>query len=661
MSIFRKSVFLLAAAAFFLTGSSAVAQTTLDGGFVLPAATEGVTMKAAPRAEASSDTMRLGYCVDEPRYPGLMLQDDGQSHAVGAAIELPASLLNKYVGDKIEAIDFAISPVRGQTCKVFVCTDLENMQGSGFGDQGSTLSSVTLNSGSYYDGWNHVKLKKAVTIKQDMTLYVGYLIDGREGPYDFMLFDQSTYSVSKRNWYGSDGQWFNNTTGIDRNLCIRALVTGDTKPQNDISLMSLMPADGSGYSTQNTPKDYLAYVQNNGTEPVTSLSITVEAKGERTADFVTDGLSIPNNTPVCVTLKNIPLPFEGNYDGTFSVQEVNYDLDPDMSDNVRILTGCYSIKEGAQPSTHRVLFEEFTSEGYDGSYIADTLYTNAMANIKNIIRVKHHLDYQNTEDKFKLGDDLDYTDLYGGSNAFVPAVCFDRRRITGVFDEPGPAYFSPYSETTSQLLMAVRDISAFIDMDVHPTIDAATGKLNVDVKGKASVNEMPLQNTLRLTTWLVEDSIPTTTQKGVANFFQNGVLRAVLSENGAWGDDIDISNYDFERNYTIDLDPTWDRNHLRVVSFVSNWDAKNIRNRAIYNTSQAAVQDLTAIVDASADGVLPSVLVVGSSLATTHGGRIEGVYDVSGRQVDATQLPKGLYIVKVTKGKTTSTQKVYVK
>lgn len=70
------------------------------------------------------------------------------------------------------------------------------MQGSLGG--GSILSSVTLSSGQYHSGWNHVKLSKPVTIKEGMTLYVGYNIQGNQGPYDFLLFDQSTYAVDKK-------------------------------------------------------------------------------------------------------------------------------------------------------------------------------------------------------------------------------------------------------------------------------------------------------------------------------------------------------------------------------------------------------------------------------------------------------------------------------
>lgn len=657
MSFIRKTVFLLAASTMLLSGGGVVAQTVLDGGFVLPPASQSKTLKAS-RVEAASDTMRLGYCVDELRLPGLMMQDDGNAHAFGGAIQLDPAILNKYVGDKIEAVEFAISPVRGISCQVFVTTDLSDLQSGGFGGSSSVLSSVTLTSGEYHDGWNNVKLKKAVTITKDMTLYVGYSIQCMAAPYDFVLFDQSTYAVSGKNWYGSDNSWFNNTAGIDRNICVRAIVTGDNKPQNDISLMSLVPADGSNYSTQNLPKDYVAYVQNNGTQPINSFSITVEAKGQRTAEFLTEGVEIPNNKPVRVDLKDISLPFEGNYDGVFTVAEVNGDVDPDMTDNTKTISGCYSIKQGAVPETHRVLFEEFTSEGYDGCYMSDTLYRNVIEDLGDIIWVKHHSDYQKTVDQFKFGNEADYEALYGGSPAFVPAVCFDRRRITG-FDEPGPAYFSPYHEVTDLILQEVREILAFIDLDVKPTIKE-DGKLEAKIQGYAGVNEMPLQNSLRLTTWLVEDSIPTTTQKGRKDFIQNGVLRAVLSENGVWGDPVDISSYEFERSYTAELAPSWNRKHLRVVSFVSNWDEQNIRNRSIYNTNEAPVKDLTAIVDASTDQLLPSVQVVGSSLAVTNG-RIAGVYDVSGRQMDASQLPKGIYVVKLTNGAVTTTQKVYVK
>ncbi|EJX06323.1 secreted protein, partial [gut metagenome] len=72
MSVFKKSISLIAVALASALSGHLYAQTYVDGGFVLPAAQEGAGQKFSCRASASTDTMRLGYCVDELRLPGLM-------------------------------------------------------------------------------------------------------------------------------------------------------------------------------------------------------------------------------------------------------------------------------------------------------------------------------------------------------------------------------------------------------------------------------------------------------------------------------------------------------------------------------------------------------------------------------------------------------------
>lgn len=656
MNSIKKNLFLLATASLSLFAEADLsAQTVSDGLFFLPPAqSAGLPPQ---RAGASSSEMRLGYCVDEMRLPGLAAQGQDGAHSFGAAIEIPSSVLDKYVGDQIETIEFAVSPARGRSCQVFVCTDLDNMIGSFLGGS-SILSSVTLNSGEYKDGWNAAKLSKPVTITKGQTLYVGYNIQAMEAPYDWVIFDQSEFSMEGKNWYSLDGEWFSNTAGINRNLCIRAVVAGDNVPQNDITMLRLTPTSGSEYVNQNEPTSYTAYVQNNSPEPITSITVQVEAKGEKTAEYTTTGLNIPNNVPFKFSMDNVVIPFEGNFDGVFTITKVNGADDSDPSDNSSTQYG-YSIKQGAVRENHRVLFEEFTSEGYPEAYVADTLYTNALAELSDVIRVKHHRDYQGYEDKFKLGGDEDYGALYNTEKPFVPAVCFGRHKVSS-FEEVGPAYFCPYREVVPVVIQQVRNIYAFIDVDVKPVYDATANKLDVTVLGYAGVNEMPKQTGLRLTTWLVEDGILSTTQKGCEEMVQNGVLRAVLSNDGVWGDNVDISNYEFECNYSIALDPSWNKDNLRVVSFVSNWDASNVLNRAIFNVNEAKVKTGTGISDAQQGGK-PGVAVFGSAVTALAGSKILGVYDMSGRQMATSQLPKGFYIVKVTNGAETATQKVYVK
>ena len=61
--------------------------------------------------------MRIGYCTTDVSR-GLIAQITG-SHTYHAATYLSADVLNKYVGDKIESIEFAISPKRGHMAEYF--------------------------------------------------------------------------------------------------------------------------------------------------------------------------------------------------------------------------------------------------------------------------------------------------------------------------------------------------------------------------------------------------------------------------------------------------------------------------------------------------------------------------------------------------------------
>ena len=75
----------------------------------------------------------------------------------------------------------------------------------------------------------------------------------------------------------------------------------------------------------------------------------------------------------------------------------------------------YSIKEGTGPVDRTVLFEEFTSEGYNECAIADEVYTDILGTRDDVIRVKHHLDYKQQKDQFKIDADKEYEQLYGNS------------------------------------------------------------------------------------------------------------------------------------------------------------------------------------------------------------------------------------------------------
>ena len=163
-----------------------------------------------------------------------------------------------------------------------------------------------------------------------------------------------------------------------------------------------------------------------------------------------------------------------------------------------------------------------------------------------------------------------------------------------------------------------------------------------------------MQDELRLTTWLVEDNIKSTEQEGAEgnSYVQDGVLRKVLSSS-AWGDKLDITKYDFEKTYSVDLQDGWNVDNMRVVTFVSNFNTDALKRR-VYNTQQLACTNTTA------EAQRP-FFVVGGVVVANQGFRVVEVCDIAGRKVSAHNLGAGLYIVKATDGERVYTQKVIVK
>ena len=611
-----------------------------------------LSLVAADIHAQTTDDVRLGYCTTDYSQ-GLIARDLTGSHVYQAATYITSDMLNKYVGCQIDAVEFAIKPMRGTMATVFVCTDLDDLKST-------TLSSATTRN--YSEGWNKVALKTPVTITKGMNLYIGYMLMLSDGEtYDCLLFDKSPYALKGHSWYGYDDVWMNNTEGINHNICVRAVASGDNVPEGDISLMKFEPADGSDYVNQNSPKSYYAYVQNNGRQKVTSLNLSLTSatsQGAKTIDIPFDNLDIPNNEPTKILLDNIVTPVEGNFTTTFCVTQVNGAADPDPSDNSATRSG-YSIKEGTSPVARRILFEEFTSEGYEESPAADEMHREVIGTreaLDDVVWVKHHRNYGSAVDQFALSGDANYSELYGSSRPFVPAVCFDRLTISGMEDS-GPAYYIPYSEQVATFFDLAAGQPSFVSLKAVPTLSADGAKLSVDVSGHAGTNEMPMQTDLRLTAWLVEDNIASTTQAGATNYVQNGVLRKVLSD--VWGDNLDISSYDFEKTFSAELDPSWNKNNLRVVAFVSNYD-NDTSLRRVYNTAEASISTESAIESVTPASHQPFSLIDGRIVAN-EGFTLQGIYDVAGRNVANGNLSTGLYIVKATNGTHVYTQKINVK
>lgn len=678
MRINRNKLFLLSIASLPLFGGDLFGMT---GTPLMPSPQAVITKATVTKKDAG---MRLGpsetyksigkYCIPVSQVE----EDTPVSHTMCQAIRLPASLLNKYVGCKIDSIevvlgartgnglapdDEAVEGVkRGNGLTAFVCKDLDKVI------EGDVLTSVSTQD--YASGYNKFKFNNSVTIEKDQDLYLGYYITLTPGEnLDAVAFDDPIvmgYSGEKGNSFiALDFYWQSNSsfpTAVNgqpyyMNAAIRGIASGDKFPDGDVGLISL--SSGNDYYVEcNSPATYQAKIRNYSPETVKSMEFSVSVNGKESDNVVLNDLNVPSHEITTIDVPGVKINHEGNLDVKLTVKKVNGVDDSDVADN-EMTSSSFAYREGGQILRRNVLLEQFTSEGYSEAEFVDESYKEFLADQSNVIWVKHHVKTKGGfVDQFVTDFEKKYVSLYGGASTFFPAACFDRMKFLGMQD-PGPAYFVESNVAFEAMLGNVNLIPSFAELNVRPKHNEADNTITVKVNLNTQANVMPGQTDLRLTTWLVEDGIVSTEQKGVSGeYIQDGVIRAVLSED-VWGDKVDISSYSASKEYSIAVDPKWNLANMRVVSFLSNYDPSN-KVYQLYNSRESKVQVSSGIssVVRTPDSM---VTVTDGNVEAINGNTLVGVHDLSGRSFTGKNLPKGMYIVTVSDGKQQSAVKVVVK
>ena len=674
----RNKLFLLSIASLPLFGGDLFGMT---GTPLMPAPQAVITKATVTKKDAG---MRLGpsetyksigkYCIPVSQVE----EDTPVSHTMCQAIRLPASLLNKYVGCKIDSIevvlgartgnglapdDEAVEGVkRGNGLTAFVCKDLDKLI------EGDVLTSVSTQD--YASGYNKFKFNNSVTIEKDQDLYLGYYITLTPGEnLDAVAFDDPIvmgYSGEKGNSFiALDFYWQSNSsfpTAVNgqpyyMNAAIRGIASGDKFPDGDVGLISL--SSGNDYYVEcNSPATYQAKIRNYSPETVKSMEFSVSVNGKESDNVVLNDLNVPSHEITTIDVPGVKINHEGNLDVKLTVKKVNGVDDSDVADN-EMTSSSFAYREGGQILRRNVLLEQFTSEGYSEAEFVDESYKEFLADQSNVIWVKHHVKTKGGfVDQFVTDFEKKYVSLYGGASTFFPAACFDRMKFLGM-EDPGPAYFVESNVAFEAMLGNVNLIPSFAELNVRPKHNEADNTITVKVNLNTQANVMPGQTDLRLTTWLVEDGIVSTEQKGVSGeYIQDGVIRAVLSED-VWGDKVDISSYSASKEYSIAVDPKWNLANMRVVSFLSNYDPSN-KVYQLYNSRESKVQVSSGIssVVRTPDSM---VTVTDGNVEAINGNTLVGVHDLSGRSFTGKNLPKGMYIVTVSDGKQQSAVKVVVK
>lgn len=644
MKLINKTLVSLCFAA--LPATALLAQGLTQGDFSFAPAPAAVAPAQPMRAD-DENLMTLGWCMNGYGNTMQVQRNEGDvsGHDIQAAAYFPKEVLRKFKGDRIKYVDFAVSPKVGSNVTVFVANSLE-----------SGALQATGSTETWEEGWNRCQLSMQYPITGEEDLYVGYIVRcGENESLNTVTYDNSLDGSDGHNWYGSDGYWYKLPCDrVPGNFRVRAIIDGDVCPNNDVAVEG-MTSDGD-YVVQNKPWGVTLAVRNYGKTPVTSMHVQALIDGKVVSEVDTDDdFELGEGELGYVPVTGLVVPVEGMCNVTLTVTKVNGVDDGEMSDN-SVSHTFYSYPADAKPQKHNVLVEQFTAEYYNQAPDADELYAQVIDKRQDVVWVKHHTKYKGVADKFTAeGEDAYGKELYGGANQFVPALMADRRVFQGQ-EDPGPAYFIDNTESLVGMIEGAKSVPAYVTLGIEASESNGTASVTVD--GKSQVRQLQEQSDLRLNLWVVEDSILSTTQNGRDEYVQNGVLRRIVSD--VWGDPVEIADKAFSRTYTVECDPEWNLKNVRLVAFVSNYD-KSERKRQVYNTVEHKLLGQSTGIAAVA-GEAAAVTVKDGVLVVPGNCRVAGVYDMAGRRVNAARrLTPGMYLVQVTEGGATRSQKLLVK
>lgn len=128
-----------------------------------------------------------------------------------------------------------------------------------------------------------------------------------------------------------------------------------------------------------------------------------------------------------------------------------------------------------------------------------------------------------------------------------------------------------------------------------------------------------------MTLLAVEDSVELT--PGLDK--ENGIVRKFI--NGAWGDQVDVSNHADSITANLDIDPSWNVNNMRIVAFLSNYDSSQPLNCSVFNSAQCQLGITDGIYQTTVQKLRPTVFCDGKAFSTANGFKVVAVYNQAGQ------------------------------
>lgn len=580
------------------------------------------------------------------------------------AVKLDASKFDAYVGAKITGLRVGWSE---GSKPMTPSMDVSVRDGL----DGNVLASGKKDAMAF--GYNDIMFDSPYIIAGGMDLYIGGSVAWEPdtwlatGIFYTPLPEKSQFFAAEEDRQNGKLQW-QDVTDDSMGLLVFAIVEAEGSQYDDKATLKVVRAN-EFQSLSNPGNAYLS-IANEGGNDLSSIEVTT-ALGDKTWSME---LNVSGSVPAGQTKAlrgGVQALGAGEHEVWLS--KVNGKVVENPS---KVKVNFIGVAEDvAKRYPRRPLIERWVSESeYRTPIYTDDWFMPGVEDYRDRVSLLSH----HASDQFMVYHEFDtdvdcedlqmLIDLAGGDKMLVtiPGFSIDRSYI------PENPIARVTDRTTAYNFVNPDFVSGMYDAALATPSIASVGveaslagqQLNVTVKGDIEPAMLPADEQLYVSVCVLEDGIESTSQEFPGDeevieryngkYTHNDVIRLQLTP--MYGEAIGAGGA-YEKTFTCQLDPQWNKDKLRVIAFV-NRDADDSNHMQVLNStelafSQVGLHGVTLPVENyfAVDG--RSIVALGDTLCE--------VYTLDGKRVSGSYLAPGVYLVKTAGATGTAVRKVVVK
>ena len=576
---------------------------------------EGVEVSTNPYDNIEDNQMILGYYTSNDIITGDNGYGGRNAGRYKVCVRYTKEQMEPFAGNSITNIRFALANTDILGPKIWI--------GSSRDKKDLLEQSVT----ELKKGWNEVTLQTPFTITGD-TIFIGleYKQSGTCWPISAVSEGSEEgcfYIYGPYNGSDEDEVWIDDD---DEALSLQCIVEGDHIPQYDLHTVRM--SIGEKYLKAGEQYYGYLYLRNWGKKPVSSMKLACEINGRELTEKSITNIGTGINSYSMYFKPDTEQP-AGCHEVTFRVKEINgeqplFAADDAQSKRVKFYT--------EDMGRDKVLLESFTGTWCGYCPRAHKSIEALMEGRDDIVLLSNH------------GSDAlscEASEAYCVFTDYFPASFYDR--------------YAGYGATSLGYIGIdkAKQQPSFAKLAIQAEYDENSRNAYITIVGEKNAEFDLVEQYANLTVLLTEDGIVAPQVDFIEevthyDYIHNGVLRQNLSD--IWGDPVSWDGNKFEMRYAIKLNDGWVKDNMNVVAFLAKpFTGSNYEEIGLVNCNDFMLRNA-----GQTNGVI-NVQEAPTGIVRAEGRRfvVDGdyvsmkVYTADGKTVVNSNLPCGMYIIKV--------------